>query len=82
MVAEFPDEPPMDRILAMGLRVEKVEGRRVTLKVTGEIGPILLLLAEHDVRHLSFPEPSLEDAFNSYYEAPRPPPGSLGEEDV
>jgi len=70
MVVDFSGEPPVEEIRNIGLLVDKVEARRVTLKVTGDLGPLLNLLAQHDVEHLSSPEPSLEDAFNSFYEGP------------
>ena len=42
-------------------------GNRVELRVTGQIQPVLEILALHPVLHLTFPEASLEDAFNSLY---------------
>jgi ABC-2 type transport system ATP-binding protein len=67
MVVDFSSEPPLEEIRDAGLEVEKADGRRVVLKVTGELGPLLSLLARHPVQHLSFPEPSLEEAFNAFY---------------
>jgi ABC-2 type transport system ATP-binding protein len=77
MVVDFRDDPPMEEIRNQGLEVEEVQGRRVVLRVTGELGPLLSLLARHTVQHLSFPEPNLEDAFDALYRggsAPRAGP--------
>jgi ABC-2 type transport system ATP-binding protein len=70
MVVDFDGKPPLERIRAVGVEIEKTEGRRVVMKVSGELGPLLGLLAEHPVHHMSFPEPSLEEAFNAFYETP------------
>ena len=67
MVVDFKGDPPLEEIRNAGLDVEKVEGRRVVVKVTGELEPLLGLLARHPVQHLSFPEPNLEEAFNMFY---------------
>jgi len=67
MVVDFKGDPPLEEIRNAGLDVEKVEGRRVVVKVTGELDPLLGLLARHPVQHLSFPEPNLEEAFNAFY---------------
>ncbi len=67
MVVDFKGDPPLEEIRNAGLDVEKVEGRRVVVKVTGELDPLLGLLARHPVQHLSFPEPNLEEAFNMFY---------------
>ena len=82
MVVDFKGDPPLDAIRDADLEIEKAEGRRVVLKVTGELGPLLGLLAEHPVRHLSFPEPSLEEAFNTFYQGPSTsPPSAAGREE-
>ena len=71
MVVTFKEDPPLGKLRQVGVEIEKVEERRVVLKVTGELGPLLSLLAESAVQHLSFPESNLEDAFNTFYrEAP------------
>ncbi len=70
MVVDFKGNPPLEEILEAGLEIEKEEGRRVVLKVTGEMGPLLNVLARNPVHHLSFPEPSLEKAFNAFYRKP------------
>jgi ABC-2 type transport system ATP-binding protein len=81
MVVDFQGEPPLERIRAVGGEVEKAEGRRVVITVAGELGPLLGLLAEHPVHHMSFPEPSLEDAFAAFYETPRGAGAETGQED-
>lgn len=70
MVVDFADDPPLDEIRATGVEVEKVDGRRVVLRVAGEPGPLLRILSSHPIQHFSFPESSLEDAFNSFYRNP------------
>ncbi len=67
MVVDFGDAPPLEEMRSTGLDIEHTEGRRVVLRVAGEIGPLLRLLARHRIQHLSFPEPSLEDAFDTMY---------------
>jgi len=79
MVVDFREEPPLEEIRNEGLEVEELQGRRVVLRVTGELGPLLSLLARHPVQHLSFPEPNLEDAFDRLYRgepASGPSPGN------
>ena len=67
MVLDFRGEPPLEGLSAVGAILEIQVGQRVELRVPGEIQPLLALLAEHPVRHMSFPEPSLEEAFNAFY---------------
>jgi ABC-2 type transport system ATP-binding protein len=75
MVVDFGGDPPTEDLLSAGANVERLEGRRAVLRIGGDIGPILAVLAAHPVTHLSFPEPSLEDAFNAFYKSP---PGTGG----
>jgi ABC-2 type transport system ATP-binding protein len=67
MVVDFEADPPLHDIEAAGVSIESMDGRRVVLRVEGELRPLLALLAQHSVRHLSFPESSIEDAFNAFY---------------
>jgi hypothetical protein len=53
----------------------------VVINVAGELGPLLGLLAEHSVHHMSFPEPSLEEAFTAFYEKPTGAGTEAGQED-
>ena len=73
MVVDFEEEPPLEAIRSAGLEIESIEGQRVVLRVAGNLGPLLKLLADHSIQYLSFPEPSLEEAFNAFYRAPAPP---------
>jgi ABC-2 type transport system ATP-binding protein len=79
MVVDFQDAPPLEEMRNTGLDIERTEGNRVVLRVAGEIGPLLRVLARHEVQHLSFPEPSLEDAFDALYRGERSPsaPGEV-----
>jgi len=82
MVVDFEEAPPLEAIRSAGLEIESHEGRRVVLKVAGDLGPLLKLLAGHSIQYLSFPEPSLEKAFNAFYRAPAPPsPTTQGREE-
>jgi len=67
MVVDFGADPPLQALRDTGSELETVDGRRVVLRVSGELGPLLALLSQHPVSHLSFPEPSLEEAFNNFY---------------
>ena len=67
MVVDFRDKPPLEALAGVGAVVETQTGNRVELRVPGEIQELLQLLAAHPVLHMSFPEPSLEEAFNAYY---------------
>jgi ABC-2 type transport system ATP-binding protein len=67
MVVEFEGVPPTRDLEATGAVLEGREGNRVELRVPGGIQSILAVLARHGVLHLSFPEPSLEEAFHRYY---------------
>ena len=39
-----------------------------TLTISGDINPILKVLAENPVKKMIYPEPSLEDMFMTYYQ--------------
>jgi ABC-2 type transport system ATP-binding protein len=82
MVVDFGDDPPVEEIRATGVEVEKVDGRRLVLRVMGEPGPLLRILSSHPIQHFSFPESSLEDAFNSFYRNPVEAPGPEGPTEV
>jgi ABC-2 type transport system ATP-binding protein len=77
MVVEFAHEPPVEEMETAGGQIDEVLGNRVRLSIAGGINPILRVLAGHDVAHMSFPEPSLEEAFKTFYGDP--PPGEEGE---
>jgi len=67
MTVEFGTSPPVEALRASGARVEAGTGNRVDLTVPGDFQPLLKVLASHNVLHLAFPEPSLEEAFNHFY---------------
>jgi len=67
MAVEFDGPPPLEALEAAGASLERRTGNRLELLVPGEIHPLLVLLARHNVLHLTFPEPTLEEAFNRYY---------------
>ncbi len=68
MSVEFLDSPPLEALKGAGATVEQRSGNRLELRVPGEIQPLLRILAANTVLHLTFPEPSLEEAFNSFYQ--------------
>lgn len=70
MVVEFVDPVPDDAFALPGLALVAHRPNGVVLRVSGTLDPLLGVLARHPVRHLSFPEPSLEDAFAAYYREP------------
>ncbi len=53
-----------------GVEVVENVGQDFVLRVSGGLDPLLAVLARHSVEHLSFPEPSLEEAFVSFYQPP------------
>ena len=59
---EFIDEAPNSN----AIDTNYVDSQ-VVLRVGGELDPLLRMLARHSVKHLSFPEPSLEEAFIGLY---------------
>ena len=67
MEVEFRETPPLKDLVAAGAEVQGRRGNRLQLLIPGEIQPILSILAQHGVLHLTFPEPSLEEAFNRFY---------------
>jgi ABC-2 type transport system ATP-binding protein len=67
MQVEFRSSPPIEALEAAGASVERRSGNRVELLVPGELQPLLVILAQHPVLHMIFPEPSLEEAFNRFY---------------
>jgi ABC-2 type transport system ATP-binding protein len=67
MEVRFEGPVPAAELDLPGVRLLRCEGDRAALSVSGEIGPLLRALARNRVLDLSFPEPSLEDAFAAYY---------------
>lgn len=70
MVVRFADSAPLAELALPGITITRSELDAVELLVTGELDPLLAVLARHAVRHLVFPEPNLEEAFASYYRSP------------
>ena len=67
MVVEFRGDPPLEELAGAGAEVEARAGRRIEMRVPGEVQALLTLLSQHPVLHMSFPEPNLEEAFNAFY---------------
>ena len=76
MQVEFRSSPPIEALEAAGAWVERRSGNRVELLVPGELQPLLVILAQHPVLHMTFPEPSLEEAFNRFYRDGGADPGA------
>ncbi len=67
MVVDFGADPPLEALRTAGSEVERIDGRKVVLRVSGELAPLLTVLSSTPVQHLAFPEPSLEEAFKAFY---------------
>lgn len=67
MEVHFSENPPLEELSQSGVEVASVQGQRVDLLVSGPIADLLTVLARHRVRHLSFPESGLEEAFKALY---------------
>ncbi len=67
MVVRFAEAAPVAELELPGIELVEHDGRRVVLRVSGELDPLLRVLARHSVRHLAFPEPNLEEAFVGLY---------------
>ena len=75
MEIRFAGPVPAEELDLPGVEILERQGPRVVLRVSGELDPLLRLLARHPVRDLAFPEPSLEEAFVDYYRSDRSPGG-------
>ena len=67
MVVRFDGPAPVAELALPGVELVEHVDSQVVLRVGGELDPLLRVLARHSVRHLSFPEPSLEEAFIGLY---------------
>lgn len=66
----FASAPPLERITALdGVTVLEATGQRVRCRVRGSIAPLVAALRDAEVLDLVTHEPTLEDAFLSYYSA-------------
>lgn len=70
MVVEFADAPPAAALTAAGAGIVETDGTRVVLRITGEMSPVIRVLADHAVRYFAVPEPGLEEAFEALYRGP------------
>ncbi|MGH2451825.1 MAG: ATP-binding cassette domain-containing protein [Candidatus Limnocylindria bacterium] len=65
----FAGAPPLDMLAATaGVEVTSVVGERVHCVVRGSMAPLLSAIAGHHVVDLTSQEPTLEEAFLTYYE--------------
>lgn len=67
MRVEFKNSPP-DSIALPGVSVISQEGKVWELSVTGDINPLIQLLASHVIKDLVFENPRLEELFLTFYE--------------
>jgi ABC-2 type transport system ATP-binding protein len=67
MAVRFAGEAPLAELELSGVELVEHDGSAVVLRVSGELDPLLAVLARHSVAHLVFPEPSLEEAFVELY---------------
>ena len=49
MVVRFAGEPPVAELVLPGVEIVEREGRQVVLRVSGELDPLLRVLASHRV---------------------------------
>ncbi len=69
----FEDAPPTAELTALpGLVNPRVIGQRFTATLSGAIGPLLTLLAQHRVASMLVEEPDLEEAFLDLYGGGKP----------
>ncbi len=73
-VVRFADPARLAELSLPGITVTRAEPEAVELLVAGPLDPLLAVLARHQVRHLVFPEPTLEEAFARYYRPPSEDP--------
>ncbi|MGK7312980.1 MAG: ABC transporter ATP-binding protein [Candidatus Longimicrobiales bacterium M2_2A_002] len=75
MVVELGGPPPVAALEAVGVAIRERDGRRFVLRIRGDVGPVIRVLADQDVRYMAFPEPGLEEAFESLYRGEAVGPG-------
>ncbi len=56
-----------------GVRVAACDGSQVTLELTGEIGPVLKVVADHDPVDVISRHADLDELFLGFYREPNPP---------
>jgi ABC-2 type transport system ATP-binding protein len=69
MELRFRGPAPTAELALPGVHVVSEDGPRVVLQITGELDPLLRVVARHSVEHMVFPEPQLDDAFIHLYRA-------------
>jgi ABC-2 type transport system ATP-binding protein len=67
MMVRFDDPVLPEELDLPGVELLERESGRVLLKVCGDLNPLLQVLSRHRVSELTFPEPSLEEAFDELY---------------
>ncbi len=67
MVVRFAGLAPTAELDLPGVELVEQDGGRVELRISGELDPLLAVLARHSVHDLTFPEPNLEEAFIELY---------------
>jgi ABC-2 type transport system ATP-binding protein len=67
MEVRFAGAAPIAQLDLPGVELVEHHGHTVVLKVSGDLDPLIGVLARHSVAHLVFPEPSLEEAFVELY---------------
>jgi len=72
MVVHFAGKAPLAELELTGVELVEHDDPAVVLRVSGELDPLLAVLARHSVAHLVFPEPSLEEAFVELYRSSSP----------
>ena len=68
MQVEFEEQINTQMFNLPGIKNLQKNENIFTLNISGDINPILKILARNQVKKLIFPEPSLEDMFLSYYQ--------------
>lgn len=69
MEVRFVGAVPVAQLGLPGVELVEQDGHGAVLKVSGDLDPLIGVLARHSVTHLVFPEPSLEEAFVELYRA-------------
>jgi ABC-2 type transport system ATP-binding protein len=67
MEVRFAGAVPVAQLDLPGVELVEHHGQGVVLKVSGDLDPLIGVLARHSVAHLVFPEPNLEEAFVELY---------------
>ncbi len=71
MQVEFQKEIDLNIFNLPSIKDLKKNGQKFVLTLRGDINPILQILANHPVKSMIFPEPSLEDMFMTFYKKER-----------